>query len=295
MRIFTVSDLHVDFTENELWLKNISEADYQQDALILAGDVSHEFDELKLALNILLEKFGKVFFVPGNHELWLNNSHWQDSLEKLQAILDFCGQSGVLTKTHKLAAGDKNPVWIVPLLSWYTQPAEGPETLYLNKPGEDSSNRMWSDNYYIRWGKDKETFNAARHFALLNKKALQQEYDAPLISFSHFLPRQEVMFRDGIKPDLARVRKHDRNPSFNFSRVAGSTLIEKQLRQLDSRIHVYGHQHINRDLTLNGVRYISNCLGYPVERQRGQIEQAGLKLIWDSNLSAPIPDNRIRE
>ena len=283
MRVFAISDLHVDFKENGYWVKNISNQDYRQDALILAGDVSHEFDELSATLEMLLKKFKMLFFVPGNHELWLNNGNWQDSWQKLQAILDFCEQCGVHYKPLLLEPGAERPLWVVPLLSWYTQPDEGEESLYLHKPGEDSSNRMWSDNYYIKWPNANAPFNAARSLTSLNKKFLPQEYDAPVLSFSHFLPRQELMFRNGIKPDLKKVRKYDRNPSFNFSRVAGSMFIDQQIRQVGSEMHIYGHQHINRDLTIDGVRYIANSLGYPAERQRGQIKEAELMQVWDCN------------
>ncbi|HET8707810.1 MAG TPA: hypothetical protein VFM46_16025, partial [Pseudomonadales bacterium] len=59
---------------------------------------------------------------------------------------------------------------------------------------------------------------------------------------------------------------NDPTPGFNFSRVAGTWELDKQLRHLGSQIHVYGHQHRNRDLVIEEVRYISHCLGYPKER-----------------------------
>ena len=60
-------------------------------------------------------------------------------------------------------------------------------------------------------------------------------------------------------------------PEFNFSRVAGSRRIEEQLRRLGSRLHIYGHQHRNRLRTIDGVTYLSHCMGYPKERQRGHV------------------------
>jgi len=283
MRIFAVSDLHMDFTENFEWLKQLSNTDYKDDALITAGDISHNMLELTEVLKILSSKFSSVFFVPGNHELWMHNSGWRDSLHKFEAVLDICGDLNILYRPAKLGEKDRNPVWIVPLFSWYTQPGEGDDSLYLNKPGEDSSNRMWSDNSYIKWPDNGPVrFKPAQFFLEKNKKYLQDSFDSPVISFSHFLPRQEVMFSAGIQPSTEINKKYDRRPAFNFSRVAGSSLIEKQLRQIDSYIHIHGHQHLNRDMIIHGVRYISNCLGYPAERRRGQIFNAGLMKIWDT-------------
>ena len=80
------------------------------------------------------------------------------------------------------------------------------------------------------------------------------------------------------------MRFFDPNPSFNFSRVAGSAGLERQIRRLGSVIHVYGHQHYNRHRIIDGIRYISHCLGYPQERANGQI--AGVedspKMIWNT-------------
>ena len=47
--------------------------------------------------------------------------------------------------------------------------------------------------------------------------------------------------------------------------VLGSTRLEEQLRRLAPDIHVYGHSHINRNVRIDGIRYINNALGYPQE------------------------------
>ena len=40
MRVFAVSDVHVDYSPNLQWVEQLSTSDYQHDVLILAGDVS---------------------------------------------------------------------------------------------------------------------------------------------------------------------------------------------------------------------------------------------------------------
>ena len=290
MRLFIISDIHIDFEENSIWLQRLSHQEYTEDALILAGDITHDPNNLQNMLADLRRRFARLFFVPGNHDLWLNNGNFNDSLEKLEHVLSLCREADITIEPQRTGeAGDPSAVWVVPLLSWYAQPHEGEDTLYLHKPGEDADNRMWADNYYIRW-----PFNdvgPSAYFYQNTRSIVDQKYDAPVISFSHFLPRQDVMFSENRQRDLERIRKFDRNPPFNFSRVAGSTLIEKQIRRLKSVIHVYGHQHINRDRTIDGVRYIAHCLGYPNERSRGQVRglEQGLKQIWDTTQINAIP------
>ena len=41
MRVFALSDIHVDYLENLNWILQLSADEYQQDILVLAGDVSH--------------------------------------------------------------------------------------------------------------------------------------------------------------------------------------------------------------------------------------------------------------
>jgi len=71
MRVFAVSDIHVDYSANAKWIANLSVAEYQDDVLILAGDVSDIRRLLDWCLTTLAKRFKKVLFVPGNHELWV--------------------------------------------------------------------------------------------------------------------------------------------------------------------------------------------------------------------------------
>ena len=74
-----------------------------------------------------------------------------------------------------------------------------------------------------------------------------------VISFSHFLPRIDVM------PHYIPVRHRLVYP------VLGSDGLEQQIRLLRSDIHVYGHSHVNRRIEIDGITYINNAFGYPSE------------------------------
>jgi Icc-related predicted phosphoesterase len=277
IRIFALSDIHVDFNENELWIDNLSDYDYRQDVLLLAGDICHNMDRLQSTLLKLRNKFNKLFFVPGNHDLWVRGESWTDSIEKFNQLQQFCRDNQMTIHPEKVGE-----YWIVPLLSWYTQPSEGADTLYFHKPGEDPGNRMWSDNYFVKWPNSSQPFIPSKYFFACNEAHLNDGISSPVISMSHFIPRKEIMFSQ-YPPvfDPEKIRKFDRNPQFNFSRVAGSELIDSQIRKCGSQLHVYGHQHINRDRVVDGIRYVAHCLGYPAERRRGLLQgiDQGLKLI----------------
>jgi len=261
LRVFAISDVHTDSRENLQLLAGLSTRAYRSDALILAGDVSHDATVLRTTLSLFLERFRYVFFVPGNHELWVRKGEYEHSLQKFEDILRTCESLGVGTSPACLGHGEDR-VCIVPLFSWYTQPEEGADSLFRERALEGGT-ALWADDYRIKW---PAGFRPAQFFHDLNERHVSARYEAGRVSFSHFLPRAELMFASA--GEVPPPQPDPRARSFNFSRVAGSTLIEKQIRVLDSRVHVYGHQHRNRSRHYEGIWYVSNCLGYREERER---------------------------
>jgi predicted MPP superfamily phosphohydrolase len=79
MRIFAISDLHADFRENRRLLERIPAGEHRGDALIVAGDIADNLSIVTDVLGELRQRFAEVFFVPGNHELWVRGEA-RDSL-----------------------------------------------------------------------------------------------------------------------------------------------------------------------------------------------------------------------
>lgn len=278
VRIYALSDLHVDYDENFSWLENLSPSAFQSDVLIVAGDVSEDLEKLKRTFQRLQNKFAAVCFTPGNHDLWVRKKQSLNSFEKLEQLLELCDSLGVHAQPVKIES-KQSAVWIVPLFSWYVTAEGGEQSLYVPREGRDLTMAVWSDNKLVHWPGDKASIS--EYLFALNEPFLKQHYDAPVISFSHFLPRPDLIFPT---PEEIKKLKLKRPPKLliNFSRVAGSHQLEAQIRQLGSAIHIYGHQHRNRDRMLDGVNYVSYCLGYPQERERGyvRLESERPKLIW---------------
>jgi hypothetical protein len=279
MRLFAVSDIHVDFPPNMEWLLGLEPARYRDDAIIVAGDVTDDLRNLETVFRHLTAAFRRVFFVPGNHELWLRRSECRDSLEKFEAVMGLCRAFRVGSQPEMLGDAGSG-IWIVPLFSWYVEPHEGEASLFVPKRGEDPSLELWSDKHFVRWPRAWAEGSPADRFLAMNEPFVSRSYDAPVVSFSHVLPRRELIFGAHIEMD----RRADPHPEFNFSRVAGCASLDRQIRRLGSRLHVYGHQHRNRDVTIEAVRYVSNCRGYPKERELGFLTSNGdgLKLVWRS-------------
>lgn len=267
MRLFAISDLHTDHKPNHDWVLQLSLSDYTQDAVIIAGDISDRFPQLEETLQAFVQRFASVYFVPGNHELWIRRGEYVHSIEKFERILQLCESLGVYTYARKeFLSHPETPIWIIPLFSWYLQPEEGEGSLFRAKSANDRTAEIWNDFHFTQWPDLGTHTSVADYFLSLNKPYLQQSYDAPIITFSHFLPRQDLIFSTPEERKHITVPLKDPYPSFNFTRVAGCHQIEMQLRQLHSVLHIYGHQHRLRNRLIDGVRYISHCLGYPRER-----------------------------
>lgn len=64
--------------------EDLSNNAYKDDVLILAGDISDDQAVLRSTFQLAVQKFGHVFFVPGNHDLWVRRKE-RDVLDSLGA------------------------------------------------------------------------------------------------------------------------------------------------------------------------------------------------------------------
>jgi predicted phosphodiesterase len=239
MRIFALSDIHVDHDDNAKWLRGLSAADYRRDLLILAGDITHRQPLLAWCLNEFARRFAQVLFVPGNHDLWvMGEAPGKTSLQKFDEVVATAADCGVSMRPYL-----GNGTLIAPLLGWYDYS--------FGEPGEDLLQR-WSDFYACRWPPGFDPANVAEHFAAMNLSQVPAGVDR-VMTFSHFLPRLDLVPR--YVPAQHRI----------LDPVLGSTRLDAQLRRLGSVAHVYGHSHINRKVRIDGVEYFNNAFGYPHE------------------------------
>jgi len=233
MRLFATSDLHTDYRENFRWLQELSDTEYRDDALIVAGDVSDRLEIISETLQLLRSKFRQLLFTPGNHELWVRGAEI-NSLEKFQLVLNLCDELDIVTKPLRM-----ENIWVVPLFSWYDGVFE-PEM------------RAWADFHFCKWPED--TAPLSKYFLRLNEPHLKA-YDAPVISFSHFIPRSDLL------PPKEYLRISW------LGNVSVCAALDSQIRQLNSTVHICGHTHTTFDRVIDDVRYVQNAVRYPKERR----------------------------
>ena len=239
-RIFAVSDVHYDHPGAREWAANLSTSAYQNDAIILAGDIGDTYHAVRLCLRAFKRVFRRVFYVPGNHDLWIRPkgqfsdepSQFADSVAKLIALWQLCDDLEVDTGPCQLSP----QAAVLPLDSWYSHLFD----FHDPKPGSVRFDKYcsWPMGYTEAW----------RFMLSLNESRMTIPLQGDIISFSHFLPRQELPI-----PQMHEMAKG-----------VGTVELDKQIRRAKSKLHIFGHTHINTSDEIQGVRYMQNAMGYGI-------------------------------
>jgi len=226
----------------------------------------------------------------------------------MQEVLDLATKHGVCTSPVEIQHSTGS-VLVMPLHAWYhsswDQEPEITHPLFLDVEKAIPFHRKWGDYSLCTWPSyliEQGTFISnpvdntvlAEAFAALNEPYLYppvglnsatddcsnifgcpQSPDAQtVISFSHYLPRQE----------LVPEKRFLSEPL--LSKVIGSDVLEAQVRRLQPDLHLFGHTHIPMDRELDGIRYLQWPLGYyrEAEKQCAAIYNSGPLLVYDSSL-----------
>ncbi|MGB5977897.1 MAG: metallophosphoesterase family protein, partial [Cyclobacteriaceae bacterium] len=177
MRLFALSDIHSDFAENYKWIENLSQTDYTNDILVLAGDIAHNLRIIEATFSVLRKRFSRVFYVSGNHDLWTVD-YSDDSFEKEKTIFKLAKNSGI--DLDPAIIGDYQ---IVPLYGWY-------DLSFGNI--SQTLNDAWQDFVWCRWPDNLGLDDVTSHFLQRNMPVRKSGSASRVITFSHFLPRIDI-------------------------------------------------------------------------------------------------------
>ncbi|HSS03855.1 MAG TPA: metallophosphoesterase [Solirubrobacterales bacterium] len=257
-KLFAVSDLHVDHPANREVVAQL-QPESDRDWLVVCGDVADAPADVEWALGSLRERFAKVIWAPGNHELL---THRNDSSQlrgegRYQYLVELCRRNDVLTPEdpHPVWNGEGGMVRIAPLFLLYDY-----------------------------------TFGS--NLAPTREEALRQAYAAGVVCVDEFLlhpdpypSRQawcDARVRDAERrlsigdpalptvlvnhfPLIAEPTRVLRHPE--FAQWCGTVKTADWHRRFRAIAAVYGHLHIPRTTWHDGVRFEEVSLGYPRERR----------------------------
>jgi 3',5'-cyclic AMP phosphodiesterase CpdA len=255
-RLLAVSDLHVRYPENRAVVEGL-QSDSDGDWLIVAGDVAEQVDDVVWTLGLLRDRFARVLWVPGNHELW---SRGKDVVQlrgehRYRRLVELCRGLGVLTPEDPFPVweGAGGPVTVAPLFLLYdysflpegaTSPEEG---LAVAR----AAGVVCTDEYvlYPEPFPDRAAWCAAR-VAAARERLDTCDPALPTVLVNHWpLTRHPT-----------RVLRHP-----EFALWCGTEATADWHVRYRAAAVVYGHLHIPRVTWQDGTRFVEASLGYPRE------------------------------
>ena len=257
MRLWAISDLHVDHPENRAALEVLPS--FPEDWLILAGDVANGVQRLDWCFQQLAPRFRQVVWVPGNHELWTipRSAPGPGGVALYESLVEVARHHGVLTPEdpYPVVEYRNGQVLIVPLFLLY-----------------DYSFRPWHvrRDEVVRWAReggsvcadefvlhpdpfpDRDSWCAAR---CKDAEARLGSYPAslPKVLINHFPLEEE----HAVLPRIPR-----------FTPWCGTRRTRGWHRRFNACAVVYGHLHIRGTQWLDGVPFREVSLGYPPQWDR---------------------------
>jgi 3',5'-cyclic AMP phosphodiesterase CpdA len=254
--LFAVSDLHCSDAANWQVVENLR-PESEDDWLIVAGDVSHNFHDIERVLRLLRQRYFKVIWTPGNHDLW-TTQHDPVQLRgdaRYQALVQMCRQNNILTPEDEFAvwSGPSGPLTIVPLFQLYDHSwlAPGATTKKESLEYAFRTGVVCADEVLLHSNPhpDRESWCDARVKESERRlTALGSEVKTVLVSHWPLVRRTTDALRF---PEFAQWCGTDQTADWHI--------------RFRAEVVVYGHLHIPRTTHYDGIRFEEVSLGYPSE------------------------------
>ncbi|MCC2096515.1 MAG: metallophosphoesterase [Hyphomicrobiales bacterium] len=254
MKIKAISDLHLANPQSREALAALPE--HGKDWLIVAGDVGERFDHIRFAFETLSQKFEKVFWTPGNHDLWAIREQRDipalAGQARYDALVECARELGVVTPEdpYETWEGPGGPCIVAPLFVLYD---------YSFRPDHVERERV------VKWAREERAVCAdelylnpapwesrdawCAHRCEVTEKRLAALPDGvPTILANHFPLRR----------DLIRIPRAPR-----FTPWCGTSRTEDWHIRFNACVVVSGHLHTRRTDWRDGTRFEEVSLGYP--------------------------------
>ncbi|WP_017624329.1 metallophosphoesterase family protein [Nocardiopsis chromatogenes] len=268
--LLAVSDLHAAHPDNRALVEGLR-PDSPDDWLIVAGDVAESVDRIAWALEVLRDRFAKVIWTPGNHELWTSKRDTVDlrGVERYGHLVKVCRELDVLTPEdpYPVWDGPEGPVVVAPLflLYDYSFRAPGTDTKEESLKVAYDTGIVCTDEHLLFPDPypDRESWCAAR-VEETERRLEEIPQDLPTVLVNHYpLVRTPT--------DILRYPQ--------FAQWCGTDRTADWHVRFRAACVVYGHLHIPRTTWYDGVRFEEVSVGYPREWKRPRHPEVGLRRI----------------
>ena len=235
-----VSDMHLNF-----YIKNVDliegffndkvRVQVGSNILVIAGDISEDIDMIRKTLEVLNNYYEKIIYVVGNHEYYIPNMLWYKSsmgesfnyksINKIYKLFEICNDCGVILLDHNNSNHGiyrYNDFLIAGDTLWY-KPKNILDWVYYYP--------MQSDSMFI--------------MSELSKRDKIIKLHDDSMKWYDELPRVDLMISH-----IPPLKNSNNGCYYNDIDV------------YKANTWIYGHDHKERDIINNGVRFVSNPWGY---------------------------------
>jgi hypothetical protein len=230
---------------------------YPEDWLIVAGDVGETVAHLNWTLGELGRRFAKVFWAPGNHDLWSIPGDTSGSgIDRYKRLVDVCRRQNCITPEDDFVSwqGTTGTSLIVPIFALYDYSFR-PDDVAFKQAVEWAAETgvVASDEILLRtdpFGTCADwCYSRVQETESRLENALRDHYGTTIL-VSHF----PLRYCDAVLPRIPR-----------FSIWCGTRLTEGWINRFRARICVTGHLHIRGTKVEGECRYEEVSLGYPAD------------------------------
>lgn len=254
-KLLAVSDLHVRYQQNRQITESLR-PESDGDWLIVAGDVAEFAADVERVLTLLADRFEKVIWAPGNHELWTmpDDPVQLRGDERYRHLVGVCREHGVLTPEDPFAVWQDRVV-VAPLFLLYDYSFRAPHLSREEALAEAyEAGVVCTDEFFLHpdpypdraaWCRARVEYSAGR--------LRERPGGLPTVLVNHW-PMTRVATRPLWFPQ--------------FAQWCGTDLTADWHTRFDAEVVVHGHLHIPRTTEEDGVRFEEVSLGYPREWER---------------------------
>lgn len=258
--LWAVSDLHTAAPGNRELVEELVVPQHPGDWLIVAGDVAEKTNTILGMLSDLNDRFAKVIWVPGNHELFSRPKDTVHAEQKYAELVAGCRAMGVLTPEdpYPKFAGRT----IVPMFTLYDHSWRDPRTSVKHALlAAEGNGVMFTDQVAIApyvdvplWCQERLGYTVRR----------LSQTTGPTVLVNHWPLVREVTERLEL-PEIA-LWSGTRHTQAWPVRFRAETVI-------------YGHLHIPVLTEVDGVPHVEVSLGYPREHHH-TLDKRRARELW---------------
>ncbi|MCK1797132.1 metallophosphoesterase [Streptomyces sp. XM4193] len=258
-KLVAIADLHIRYQEN----REITEAiqpESPEDWLVIAGDIGETVADIEWTLRIMTERFARVVWVPGNHELWTAPG---DPVQlrgeaKYRHLVELARSLGVVTPEDPFPVfeGIGGPVVVAPLFLLYDYSFRMPGVATKEEALRRATKAgvVCTDEHLLH-PDPYPTLDAwcRARLEYSEKRLVELSGDLPTVLINHWPVVREPT-------DVLWYPE--------FALWCGTEATADWPTRFRAATVVYGHLHIPRLMRIDGVPHQEVSLGYPREWRR---------------------------